>query len=253
MVSCVKHGSYQAQILFQLENKKVMSLCPICEEEKKQTREKDAERLLIQQKQQKIAELIAHSSIPKRFTTRRFENYRILKESQKAAFTIVRSYADCFEKCFKKGGGLILAGKPGTGKTHLAVAIANQVIENGHSVLFVSAMQALRSVKESYQHGNEQMIINRFLSFDLLIIDEVGVQFGTETEKLIFFEILNGRYEAMLPTIIVSNLTESELSFYLGVRILDRLQEGGGAFVRFDWDSYRKQVHLDALLSEGVS
>ena len=59
---------------------------------------------------------------------------------------------------------------------------------------------------------------------------------------------MNGRYEQMRPTIVLSNLVRDELSAYLGARVLDRLTEGGGVVVAFDWDSYRPHVHKDAEL-----
>ena len=48
-----------------------------------------------------------------------------------------------------------------------------------------------------------------FIRPDLLILDEVGVQFGSETEKMILFEIINGRYEQLKPTIVISNLART--------------------------------------------
>ena len=74
---------------------------------------------------------------------------------------------------------------------------------------------------------------------DLLILDEVGVQFGSDAEKLILFEIINTRYQDMKPTILISNLTLVELGKYIGERVVDRMREGGGAILSFDWDSYR--------------
>lgn len=74
---------------------------------------------------------------------------------------------------------------------------------------------------------------------DLLILDEVGVQHGSDTEKLILFEIINGRYEAARPTIVISNLDAAGLEQFLGERAFDRLREGGGRLVVFDWESHR--------------
>ncbi|EIG27035.1 hypothetical protein HMPREF1054_2009, partial [Haemophilus paraphrohaemolyticus HK411] len=51
---------------------------------------------------------------------------------------------------------------------------------------------------------------------------------------------INERYEAMKPTILISNLSQQELGAYVGERIVDRMREGGGAMIAFDWESYRK-------------
>ncbi len=74
---------------------------------------------------------------------------------------------------------------------------------------------------------------------DLLILDEVGVQFGSDTEKLILFDVLNERYERRRPTILMTNLTLEEVADFLGDRIIDRLREDGGEFIPFDWESHR--------------
>lgn len=70
-------------------------------------------------------------------------------------------------------------------------------------------IRAVRSVKETYAKGSgrtEAQALRDLVDPDLLILDEVGVQFGSDTEKLILFEIINGRYEASRPTIVISNL-----------------------------------------------
>jgi DNA replication protein DnaC len=66
------------------------------------------------------------------------------------------------------------------------------------------------------------------------------VQFGSDTEKLLLFDILNERYERRRPTILMSNLPRDEVSSYLGERVFDRLREDGGEFISFTWESYRK-------------
>ena len=138
----------------------------------------------------------------------------------------------------------MLCGKPGTGKNHLACAIANAVMENHEAdVLLTTAMRITRKVKSTWDRNTElreEDVIREYCRRDLLIIDEVGVQFGTEAEKIILFEIINERYEQMLPTTLMSNLTEEELEKYIGERVLDRLRDGKGAVVKFDWESYRK-------------
>jgi DNA replication protein DnaC len=72
-----------------------------------------------------------------------------------------------------------------------------------------------------------------------LIIDEVGMQFGSDTEKMIIFDIIDGRYNNMLPTILISNLELSEVKELIGDRSIDRLREDGGVVVAMKWASNR--------------
>ena len=138
-----------------------------------------------------------------------------------------------------------MCGRPGTGKNHLAMAIARYVIENHQSpVIFTTALKIAREYKSTWSKGSsrtEDEVIRYFTKPDLLIIDEVGVQFGSDAEKLIMFEIINTRYERMKPTILISNQTREELSAFIGERVLDRMSDGGGCTLSFTWDSYRSK------------
>ena len=78
-----------------------------------------------------------------------------------------------------------------------------------------------------------------YSKYELLVLDEIGVQFGSDAEKLIMFDIINERYEAMRPTILISNLALSGLSEFVGDRIVDRMKENGGKLMVFDWESHR--------------
>ena len=131
---------------------------------------------------------------------------------------------------------------PGTGKTHLAVGIALELMRQGRAAMFCTVMRAVRTVKETWRRDSEQSeaeAIRALVFPDLLILDEVGVQFGSEAEKLILFDVLNERYERCKATILLSNLTATEVKDYLGERVMDRMREDGGKVVVFDWESYR--------------
>lgn len=247
---CETHGEYKGQRV-ELLGKVMTKPCPTCQQERKAEEEERQEKRNRAHRQQYIKALFGKSGIPTRFQGRIFDNYRVDNEKQKRAFTLAKRYADKFEDRLTQGGGLVMAGKPGTGKTHLASAIANQVMSTGRSAVFMSVIRAVRSVKDTWRRdseANEQKAIDRLLAPDLLILDEVGVQWGSEAEKLIMFEVINGRYENMKPTILISNLPEAELEKYLGDRMLDRMREGGGAVISFDWESYRTKVHQDSGL-----
>jgi len=93
--------------------------------------------------------------------------------------------------------------------------------------------------------------LRRMGELDLLVIDEVGVQFGTDTERMILYEVLDLRYEAMLPVILTSNIRNMKtLEKLLGERIIDRLFEGESRILFFDWESYRR-FHQPRPLNEG--
>ena len=86
-------------------------------------------------------------------------------------------------------------------------------------------------------------IIRRLGGLDPLVIDEVGIQFGTDTERMILYEILDLRYEAPCgrPVSLTTNITALKtLEGFLGERIIDRLFEGESKAVFFDWESHRR-------------
>lgn len=249
--TCPVHGDYRAKA-WVFYKREMTSNCPQCEEERKAEEVARQRREELADRQRRLSHLLGTSGIPARFQGRSFANYRAENDKQRRVLAVAQTYAERFEERLRHGGGLVFCGLPGTGKTHLATAIGNHVIQqHGRAVLFVTVMRALRAVKETWQKDaerTEREVLRQLLDPDLLILDEVGVQFGSEAEKLILFEIINGRYEAMRPTILLSNLPEAELGDYIGVRTLDRMREGGGAVLAFDWDSYRTRVHKDDQL-----
>lgn len=80
----------------------------------------------------------------------------------------------------------------------------------------------------------------------LLVIDEVGVQYGTEGEQTILFDVLDLRYRGMLPTILMTNQDLSGMKGFLGERTWDRVRETC-RWVPFDWESYRPVARNEAL------
>lgn len=249
---CEKHGGYLGYSEFNdLLKRTLKTQCPLCIEEKKAADEKAAQKAAAEKKLLKVRELLRCASIPPRFTTRSFDNFRADTDAKSAALKKCKGMADNFEYCLQHGTSLLMCGKPGTGKSHLAAAFAVHIINQGRSAVYTSVLKAVRAIKETYRKDSEiheQEAINALIAPDLLILDEVGVQFGTETEKMYLFEILNGRYEHVKPTIVISNLTPDEVKVYLGERVIDRLTEGGGGMIVFDWDSYRAKVIGDKEL-----
>ena len=238
--TCEKHGvEYQARHIVGEH----WTRCPQCIEERRAEERKieaeNAERMRLED----IAAHLQHSAIPLRFKDASFDSFEAKSPQQRNALECARSYAEAHEAVHKDGTCLVFCGKAGTGKTHLSIAILNHVIRQGHSGLFTTVLRAIRAVKQTYSKDStetEDKAISRFVRPGFLVLDEVGVQFGSDTEKLILFEIINQRYERMLPTVVLSNLAKEGLEEFIGERAFDRLREGGGKLVVFDWESYRK-------------
>ena len=182
------------------------------------------------------------AGIPERFRGRTLDTYRADSEGQRAALKFAQDYAENFADNAESGKSALFIGKPGTGKTHLAVGIGLAAMGQRYAVMFTTAMRALRRVKETWGKGSEEterQAIAALVYPHLLILDEIGIQFGSDTEKLILFDVLNERYEQRKPTLLLSNLTLAEVRDYLGERIFDRLREDGGQVLVFDWASHR--------------
>lgn len=247
---CDKHGQYEEKRR-EVMGKVFRTNCPGCSADREAAEAEISKRAEQELKKAKIRKLLGEAGIPKRFSMRTFDNYNVEKHDQSQALAVSKYFAQDFDRFLESGASLMFCGKPGTGKTHLAAAIANAVCEQGRSVVFMSVLKATRMVKDTWKKGaeaSENQVYKGLIVPDLLILDEVGVQFGSDTEKLILFEILNGRYENVKPTIVISNLLPAEITEYLGERVVDRLQEGGGSTVVFGWDSYRSKVLDDSNL-----
>lgn len=259
--SCAEHGAWSRKAPKMLADK-ISGKCPECEKAAEAARaaEEAAKRQNSAQatKARKINKLLEGSEIPRRFRGRTFDNYRVDSEDENdpqfQALKRAKAFAGKFPRAMELGASFVFCGKPGTGKTHLACAIGNHIMNAfGNSVSFVTVFEVIQRVKATYgsSEQTEAQVMRSFAEVDLLILDEVGVQFGTEFEKVIITDIINRRYSDMRPTIIMSNLTSDELSEYLGARVVDRMYEGGGGVLAFDWESYRSKVAKDRDLPRG--
>lgn len=245
---CDKHGAFQqrckkANLLTRVLETK--SECPACLAEKLAKLESDEAASEKRWKQSQIDRMMGDLQLPERFAGATLDNYQAVNDDAARCLKLCKAYAAKWPERLKQGGGLVMCGKPGTGKNHLALAIAKHVInEHQNSALFTTALRIARLFKSTWSKNSERTeaeVIRIYTDPELLIIDEVGVQFGSEAEKLILFEIINTRYERMMPTILISNLPKDELAAFIGERVIDRMNDGGGCTLAFTWDSYRSR------------
>lgn len=233
--NCDRHGQYQANRQRADGTEEHFGHCPRC-------RAEAGTKLLVQR-----------AAIPVRFQDRTFESFKVENEGQRHALAIAQGYAETFAThAVRRGTCLVFVGNPGCGKTHLACAIAMHLQREGFSALFLTVLEAIRKVRASWGRKgateDEDEVLRQLAALDLLILDEVGVQYGTQAEETTLTEIINRRYQDCRPTILLSNLPlvatagEKTLRDFLGARAYDRMREGGGAVVPFDWSSMRGSV-----------
>lgn len=95
----------------------------------------------------------------------------------------------------EKKANLILIGQPGTGKTHLAVALALSALGYGKTALFTTVWDMINTLQQSRADYSYQKKIQSYLKPDLLILDELGYRSMAESTVEDFFEIVSKRYE----------------------------------------------------------
>jgi len=149
-----------------------------------------------------------------------------------------------------KGSLSVIIGPRGTGKTQMAVAIAErweaklQVVRgpsDNARARYTTAVELFVTIKETYGDNaqrSERAAIDLFVKPDLLVIDEVQERAGTEWEQRLLAAIVDRRYAAMKDTILVGNLKPEDVQRELGTSIASRAQETGGIYVA-DWPSFR--------------
>lgn len=228
---CERHGDYMAVIRKDGER----TGCPACREQERAEEERQKQRARFVERHMQAAR------IPRRFIDKSFAGYQVESEGQRKAFDACAGYADDFGDHLKAGRCMLMLGKVGTGKTHLAVAIVQWLIrESGFAAVYRTVGGVMDEIRAAYDgQGSEAEIMKTLVGADLLVLDEVGATKATEFELATLFRIINGRYEQNLPTLIVSNLGPQELPAALGERCVDRLRENGGILVPFDWASAR--------------
>ena len=149
------------------------------------------------------------------------------RENMKFIHEVCRNYAQNFEHFYFKN--LFLSGPPGLGKTFLSACIARTVSENGFSVVYDTAGNIFAQFENrKFQRDTEGVQVarddtRRYLTCDLLILDDLGSELTTQFVQTALYELINTRMVAGKHTVISSNLTMDEVGRRYSPQIASRL------------------------------
>ena len=236
--TCETHGDYTSSLMA-FGKQGHWSGCPKCSDISRAQLEKEMREAELEK--YRMARMSA-AAIPPRFETKTLENYQADGGLQAEVLDFCKTYASDFQRFYSAGTGIMFLGLVGTGKTHLAAGILREVINAGKSGRYITVSRIMRDIKDTFAKHSEKSegeVLDYLIKRDLLVIDEIGVQRANEFEANTLFEVINGRYEAIRPTILIANLTLKEMRENIGDRVFDRMRENGGRAFVMDWKSNR--------------
>ena len=160
--------------------------------------------------------------VGKRHEACSFDSYQGKEKTVNACKEFIENPAD-----------IVLTGVPGTGKTHLAVAILRELVEgkkikNEMDARFIPVPELLAEIRASYRDGgpDEREIIDNYSRLPFLVLDDLGAEKTTEWSITTLYLIIDRRYRNMRPTIITTNLSLEQIAKALSERISSRLASG---------------------------
>ncbi len=184
---------------------------------------------------------IAESAMGRLIEQQSFDNFDLkyyaydkkVSERMTAILSMAKNYVKNFGK---RKENLLLIGPTGTGKTHISTAIARELIHDGYDVIYDSTQNILADFEADRfknNYGREENKSDKYLECTLLIMDDMGTEFGNQFTVSALYNLLSARQNKGLATIISTNLSPEELARKYEDRIYSRIF-GSGKILPFE-------------------
>ena len=198
LLRCKKCGGKRETIITLFEKKhKVRCICT-CQQEAFEAEEKKRN----DEHTRRIERIRASGFQDRQLTEWTFHND---DGSQPVVMKAARNYVANFDKFREDGRGLLLYGGVGTGKTYIAAAIANALVDEAIPALVTNFARIAYKLQESF--AGRQEYLDNLNRFDLLVIDDLAAERRTEYMQEIVFNVIDARYRSGLPMVITTNLS----------------------------------------------
>jgi DNA replication protein DnaC len=198
----------------------------------------------LMRREARVASLQEKSGLSKRLRGYTFSNFDPFASPPNTTRAVerVENYLANWEENREKGKGLYLCGGVGTGKTHLAVAVLNELIRRKRvPSLFVTVPELLDNIREAYNKPGRDLDewMNAVQNADFLVLDDLGSERPTDWVRERIFVMVNHRYREALPTVFTSNIGPKDLAEQLGERTASRIIAMCG-WLALEGDDYRE-------------
>jgi len=197
----------------------------------------------------RVATLRERSGLSKRMKGYTLGNFRpTVSNAAGRARVKVDGYLEDWEENREAGKGLYFCGGVGTGKTHLAVAVMNELIRRKRiPSLFVTVPELLDNLRETYNKPGRNLDewMDVVQNAEFLVLDDLGSERTTEWVRERIFVIVNHRYREALPTVFTSNIGPKDLAEQLGERTASRI------IAMCDWIALEGDDYRETAAKEG--